>query len=188
MPKRSLGVVAMLLAAASAISGQPASDIAPVVREISARVLAGDSVELLRQLTDDIGARLVGSPAYERAVQSPFRDRSARSDSSTGQIVRPESMELSCGSDDCPFVLEGIPALKLWVDTAQYREIHHKASDTFDKVDAMFFRRGGAVAAATTYMIAEQGAFATRIEREAVGRLLREAGLDADLMFALWKP
>ena len=33
------------------------------------RVERPDSIELLRQLTDDIGPRVVGSPAYERAVQ-----------------------------------------------------------------------------------------------------------------------
>ncbi len=63
------------------------------------------------------------------------------------------SKEVSCGSDDCPFLLEGIPALKLWVDTAQYRAVHHQASDTFDKVDALSFRAGGAVVAITTYAI-----------------------------------
>ena len=34
-----------------------------------ASVINGPSTELLQQLTDDIGARLVGSPAYERAAQ-----------------------------------------------------------------------------------------------------------------------
>jgi hypothetical protein len=35
------------------------------------------------------------------------------------------SMDVSCGSDECPFLLEGIPALKRWVDTTQYRQVHH---------------------------------------------------------------
>ena len=64
------------------------------------------------------------------------------------------SMDASCGSDECPFLLEGIPALKLWVDTDQYRQVHHQASDTFDKVDSASFRAGGAVVAMTTYAIA----------------------------------
>jgi carboxypeptidase Q len=66
------------------------------------------------------------------------------------------STDVTCGSDECPFLLDGIPALKLWVDTAQYREVHHKASDTFDKVDPLSFRTGGAVVAATTYALANQ--------------------------------
>jgi hypothetical protein len=33
-----------------------------------------------------------------------------------------------------------IPALKLWVDTRQYRQVHHQRSDTIDKVDSSSFR------------------------------------------------
>src|SRR5688572_15630327 len=48
---------------------QSKPDLTQTLGRISARVLKGDSTELLRQLTDDIGARLVGSPAYEQAAQ-----------------------------------------------------------------------------------------------------------------------
>ena len=48
---------------------QPTPDLAQILSRISASVINGPSTELLRQLTDDIGARLVGSPAYERAAQ-----------------------------------------------------------------------------------------------------------------------
>ena len=65
------------------------------------------------------------------------------------------SMDVSCGSDECPFLLED-PALKLWVDTDQYRQVHHQASDTFDKVDSASFRAGGAVVAMTACAISEQ--------------------------------
>jgi hypothetical protein len=99
------------------------------------------------------------------------------------------SMDLSCASDDCPFLLEGIPALKLWVDTAQYRRLHHQASDTFDKVDAELLRRGAAVAAMTTYAIADHpGRIGQHIGEDAVRQLLRSAGLDADLVYTLWRP
>jgi Zn-dependent M28 family amino/carboxypeptidase len=99
------------------------------------------------------------------------------------------SMDVSCGSDDCPFLLEGIPALKLWVDTTQYRQVHHRASDTFDKVDPTSFRIGGVVVATTTYAIADQPKrIAPRIGQDAVRQILRTAKLDAELIYTLWKP
>lgn len=99
------------------------------------------------------------------------------------------SMDLNCGSDECPFLLEGIPALKLWVDTVQYRQVHHQASDTFDKVDSASLRAGGAVVAVTTYAIADQATrIAPHIGQDAVRKILRTAKLDIDLMNALWKP
>jgi carboxypeptidase Q len=99
------------------------------------------------------------------------------------------SMDANCGSDECPFLLEGIPALKFWVDTDHYREVHHKPSDTFDKVDSALLRAGGAVVAMTTYAIADQPTrIAPHIGQDAVRRILRTAKLDVDLMNALWKP
>jgi hypothetical protein len=98
-------------------------------------------------------------------------------------------MEVSCGSDECPFLLEGIPALKLWVDTTQYREVHHQASDTFDKVDSNSFRSGGAVVAATTYAIADQRTrLAPHIGQDAVRQIMGTAKLDVELVHKLWKP
>jgi len=99
------------------------------------------------------------------------------------------SVDLTCGSDECPFLLEGIPALKLWVDTTRYWQVHHQASDTFDKVDPASFRTGGAVVATTTYAIAEHPTrIAPQIGQDAVRQILRAARLDVDLVHALWKP
>jgi len=99
------------------------------------------------------------------------------------------SMDANCGSDECPFLLEGIPALKFWVDTDNYRQVHHKPSDTFDKVDSALLQAGGAVVAMTAYAIADQPTrIAPHIGPDAVRRILRAAKLDLDLMNALWKP
>jgi hypothetical protein len=98
------------------------------------------------------------------------------------------STDVGCGSDECPFLLEGIPALKLWVDTAQYREVHHKASDTFDKVDPLWLRAGGAVVAVTSYAIGQQRSrIAPHIAQDAVRQILINAKLDPDLVYTLWK-
>ena len=99
------------------------------------------------------------------------------------------SSSVQCGSDDCPFILEGTPALKLWVETTQYREVHHRASDTFDKVDLASLKTGAAVVATTTYALAEQPSrIAPRLAPEAVRRILRSAKLDVELLDALWRP
>jgi len=99
------------------------------------------------------------------------------------------SMDARCGSDDCPFILAGIPALKLWVDTARYAQVHHQPSDTFDKVDSTGLRTGGAVVAVTTYVIADGPTrLARHIGQDDVREILRTAKLDIDLLHALWKP
>jgi len=46
------------------------------------------------------------------------------------------SQQTSFDTDHGHFLLEGIPALDLWVDVSHYGEVHHKTSDTIDKVDA----------------------------------------------------
>jgi carboxypeptidase Q len=58
-----------LLIAISLIAAQQTSDLTQTLHRISASVMEGESIELLRQLTDDIGARLAGSPGYDRAAQ-----------------------------------------------------------------------------------------------------------------------
>lgn len=99
------------------------------------------------------------------------------------------SVELSCGSDECPFLLEGVPALKLQVDLPTYREVHHKPGDTFDKVDPLFLRTGATVVATTAYAIAQQPKrIAPHIGAEAVRQIVKRAGLDAELVYTLWKP
>lgn len=99
------------------------------------------------------------------------------------------STELSCGSDECPFLLEGVPALKLHVDVPAYREVHHKPADTFDKVDPLFLRTGAAVVATTAYAIAQQPKpIAPHIGAESVREILNRAGLDVDLVYTLWRP
>jgi hypothetical protein len=60
---------AVVLVGLSLISAQPTFDQTQTLRRISASIIQGESRELLRQLTDDIGPRLVGTPAYDRAAQ-----------------------------------------------------------------------------------------------------------------------
>ena len=93
------------------------------------------------------------------------------------------------GSDHCPFMLEGIPVLNLWVDTSLYWNVHHKGSDTFDKIDPLHFKANAAIVAVTAYLLAEtEQPIAPHASRSEMAELLRKAGFDPDLVKTLWRP
>jgi carboxypeptidase Q len=99
------------------------------------------------------------------------------------------STETTYDTDHGPFLLQGIPALDLWVDETHYFEVHHKSGDTFDKIDAVDFKAGAAILAATAYAIAESDRpIARHINHEAVEDILRNAKL-LDLVenIGVWK-
>jgi carboxypeptidase Q len=98
------------------------------------------------------------------------------------------SMETTFDTDHGHFMLEGIPALDLWVDMSHYGEIHHKSSDTIDKVDAHNLAAGTAVLAVTAYALAERAEpIAPHIDHAAVGEILKRNKLDEFLKaFGLW--
>jgi len=100
------------------------------------------------------------------------------------------SMDVSYDTDHGPFMLQGIPALDLKVDMAHYGEIHHKSSDTFDKVDPVDFKAGAAIVAVTAYAIAQNpNPIAPHIDHAAVGAIIKKAGLDELLTeIGQWKP
>jgi hypothetical protein len=87
-------------------------------------------------------------------------------------------------------MLQGIPSLDLLVDMTHYGEIHHKASDTYDKVDSLFFKGGTAVVAVTAYTLAQESqAIAPHINHAAVGEILKKANLDEALVqIGAWQP
>ena len=100
------------------------------------------------------------------------------------------STETTYDTDHGPFVLQGIPSLDLWVDMSKYFEIHHKPSDTLDKVDLLDFKAGEAILAVTAYAIAEsEQPIARHIDHAAVGEILKKAKLDELLEHVgVWKP
>ena len=66
---RSAHVLTLIAFAVSLVRADQRADPRNEFARLSASVTSGASMDLLRQLTDDIGARVVGSPAYERAVE-----------------------------------------------------------------------------------------------------------------------
>jgi carboxypeptidase Q len=100
------------------------------------------------------------------------------------------SLDTTYDTDHGPFMLQGIPALDLWVDMAKYFEIHHKSSDTLDKVDSLDFKAGEAIVAVTAYAIAQsETPIAPHIDHAAVGEIIKKAKLDDMLVnVGVWKP
>jgi carboxypeptidase Q len=100
------------------------------------------------------------------------------------------SLETSYDTDHGPFMLQGVPALDLWVDMSHYMEIHHRSSDTYDKVDPLDFKAGAAIVAVTAWVIAEgPKAVAPHIDHAAVAQILKKADLEDLLTYVgQWKP
>ncbi|MBZ5682938.1 MAG: M20/M25/M40 family metallo-hydrolase [Acidobacteriia bacterium] len=100
------------------------------------------------------------------------------------------SMEVTYDTDHGPFMLQGVPALDLWVDMKPYVELHHKSSDTYDKVDPVDFKAGSAIVVATAWVIAEDPKpIAGHIDHAAVAEIIKKDGLDQLLKeVGQWKP
>ncbi len=130
------------------------------------------------------GWKVEGRADLKQAMQ-PWSDALLK-DLSGGEL----SLETTYDTDHGPFVLQGIPALDLWVDMTHYFEIHHKASDTLDKVDALDYKAGTAIVAATAYAVAESDKpIAPHIDHAAVREILRNAKLEDMVESAgVWKP
>src|SRR4030095_8436007 len=98
------------------------------------------------------------------------------------------SQQTTFDTDHGHFMLAGLPALDLWVDMSHYGEVHHKSSDTIDKVDAHNLAAGAAIVAITAYAIGERAdPIAKHIDHSAVGEILKKAKLDEFLKaIGLW--
>jgi hypothetical protein len=130
------------------------------------------------------GWKVEGREDLRKAMQ-PWSDGLLK-DLNGGEL----SLDTTYDTDHGPFVLQGIPALDLWVDMSHYMEIHHKASDTLDKVDGLDFKAGEAIVAVTAYAIAQsETPIAPHIDHAAVGEILNKAKLEELLEHVgVWKP
>src|SRR5690349_9965550 len=119
------------------------------------------------------GWKVEGRPDLRDAMQ-PLSDSLLKS-LNGGNL----SLDVSYDTDHGPFMLYGIPALDLWVDMAHYGEVHHKASDTYDKVDALDFKGGAAIVTVTAFAIAQDPKpIAAHIDHAAVAAILKKQGLE----------
>ncbi len=120
-----------------------------------------------------------------RDAMQPISD-SLLKDISGGEL----SLKTTYDTDHGPFMLHGIPTLDLLVDMTQYFQVHHKSSDTYDKIDPLFLKSGTAIVAVTAYAIAQDPKpIAPHIDHAAVGEILKKADLDEFLtQIGAWKP
>ncbi len=100
------------------------------------------------------------------------------------------SMETTYDTDHGPFMLQGVPALDLWVDETKYFEVHHKSSDTLDKIDPLDFKAGTAIVAATAWVVAESDKpIAGHLDHASVAEIIKGAKLEEMLTrVGVWKP
>jgi hypothetical protein len=99
-------------------------------------------------------------------------------DLSGGELSQATSFDTDHGF----FMLEGIPSFDLLVDMTHYGEIHHKSSDTIDKVNAHDLASGTAIIAITSYVLAERTEpIATRLNHQAVSEIVKKANLEGFL-------
>ena len=82
---------------------------------------------------------------------------------------------LAFGTDQADFMARGVPALVLWTGAEKYRTLHHKPSDTFDKVVERDLALGAAVVGVTAYAIAdENGSFAPHLTAAQVEEQMKQ--------------
>jgi hypothetical protein len=130
------------------------------------------------------GWKVEGRADLKQAMQ-PWSDGLLK-DLSGGDL----SMDATYDTDHGPFMLQGIPALDQWVDLTKYFEVHHKSSDTLDKVDPLDFKADEAIVAVTAYALAEtEKPIAPHLDHAAVGEILKNAKLEEMVENAgVWKP
>jgi carboxypeptidase Q len=74
---------------------------------------------------------------------------------SLGAGDRNDEGKIAFGTDAAPFLVKGVPTFVLWTPVEKYRTLHHKPSDTFDKVNQRDLNLGAAVVGITAYAFAE---------------------------------
>ena len=101
-------------------------------------------------------------------------------------------MDAPLGTDNFDFLVEGVPTLIANQEEANYLPNYHAASDTLDKVDFLQLKVNTAIAAVTTFGIAERAApLGPRQSRAEIESLLKKSGLEGQMkttgLWQLWE-
>ncbi len=141
------------------------------------RAHAGELDRVVALLNADAGTgRMIGwtAPGRDDMVRA-VRTLAGSVLDEIGAGTFDESLRYAFQSDGAPFVLAGIPTLDLNADDTTYEDIHHKATDTIERVDARQLAVGAAAIAATAYAIADAPLrIAPRLDRRAVDQMRRK--------------
>jgi hypothetical protein len=124
-------------------------------------------------LNADAGTgRLIGWTSPGRIdVVTAVRPLVGRLLATIGGIAFDSSLQYAFQSDGAPFVRAGIPMLDLNADDSKYEDIHHKDTDTIERVDARNLAVGAATVAVTAIAVADAPTrIAPRVERRSIVR------------------
>ena len=99
------------------------------------------------------------------------------------------TLDASADTDNFDFLLEGVPTLVANQEPANYMLNYHAASDTFDKVDIPALKKQVAIAALTSYALADrEERVAPRQSRAEIEQLMKQTGLGQELKLeGIWK-
>jgi hypothetical protein len=141
------------------------------------RTHASELDRVVAYLNSDAGTgKLIGwtSPGRDEVVRG-VRALTGNVLDELGAGTFDQSLRYAFQSDGAPFILAGIPILDLNADDTKYEDIHHKAADTIERVDARQLAAGAAALAATARAIADAPAkVAPRLDPRAVERLRKK--------------
>jgi carboxypeptidase Q len=106
--------------------------------------------------------------------------------------VKDFTLDADSGTDNLDFLLEGVPTLVANQEPANYMLNYHAQSDTFDKVDIAELKKHVAIAAVTSYALADrEDRIGARQSRAQVEQLLKDTGLEKamqdQIMWPLWQ-
>lgn len=96
------------------------------------------------------------------------------------------------GTDNFDFLLEGVPTLVANQEPANYMMNYHATSDTYDKVDVIQLKKNVAIAAITSFALADRPErIGQRQSRRELDSLLKDTGLDRQMqgagLWSLWQ-
>jgi hypothetical protein len=92
------------------------------------------------------------------------------------------TVDASFGTDNLDFLLEGVPNLVANQEVSNYLVNYHAASDTLDKVDMRELKLNTALAALTSWGIADRTEpLGKRLTRAELDALVKETGLDRQM-------
>jgi carboxypeptidase Q len=77
-------------------------------------------------------------------------------------------------TDEAPFLVQGVPSFVLWTGMEKYMALHHKPSDTFDKVDPRDLNLGVAVVGITAYAFADSPASLKHLDASEIESQLKD--------------
>ncbi len=121
-----------------------------------ARDHAAELAECVGVFVTDSGAEAPkGWYTFGRDDETHALDPLAPLLSSLGAGTATDEARFTFQTDEAPFLVRGVPSFVLWTPTDKYMLLHHKPSDTFDKVVERDLNLGVAVVGVTAYAFAD---------------------------------